>query len=87
MDAQTQILPYFRLLKRLESVQHIKNKPYFRPGIESEPDPFDETCSTRMWRFKMKIWVETLKTIEFGSCRYKSIRDPAPDVIAGPQSQ
>ena len=69
MDAQTQILPYFRLLKRLDAVQHIRNEPYFRPGIKSEPDPFDETCSTRKWKFKMKVWVETLKTVEFDGCR------------------
>ena len=64
MDARTK--------KRVDSVQHIKSKPYFRPGIEQDPDPFDETCSTRMWRFKMKVWVETMKAIESSSCRNKN---------------
>ena len=51
MDARTQ--------KRMASVQHIKQKPYYRP-LSEEPDP-TATCSSRLWKWKMKVWVETLK--------------------------
>ena len=74
MDPRTQ--------KRISSVAHIKSKAYYRPVIE-EPDPIDEACSTRMWRFKMKVWVATLKRRQTCDEDQPQHEDAAPDVIAG----
>ena len=46
--------------KRVAQVRHIQSKPYYKPVIE-EPNPFMENCSTRMWKYKMRVWVERLK--------------------------
>ena len=72
-----------RTAKRYASVQHIKQKPYYRPGIE-DPNPF-ETCPTRAWRYKMKVWVVTLKTVHQDQLPQQE--NPAHDVTAGSQSQ
>ena len=77
MDTRTQ--------KRIASISHIKSKPYYRPVIE-EPDPFAENCSTRMWKHKMKSWVEMLKrTQTFDQHQQLQHDDAAPDVMAGSQ--
>ena len=51
MDARTQ--------KRIASVQHVKQKSYYR-RLSEEPDP-TATCSTRLWKGKMKVWVRALR--------------------------
>ena len=73
MDARTQ--------KRIASVQHIKQKLYYRPLIQ-EPDPLDEGCSTRAWKYAMKVWVETLKKNAFNEGQPQHA-DAAPDVMTG----
>ena len=71
-----------RTAKRYASVQHIKQKPYYRPGIIEDPDPF-EPCPTRLWRHKMKIWVVTLKRLQaFDRDQLSQHEDAAPDVTA-----
>ena len=77
MDARTR--------KRIGSVAHIKSKPYYKPIID-EPDPVADNCSTRMWKFKMKLWVETLKSMQ--PCDRDQLPrhgGAAPDVTAGIQ--
>ena len=77
-----------RTKKRLESVQHIKAKPYFRPGLVEEPNPLDETCSTRTWKYKMREWVLALKkTQTFDQDQLPQQENPAHDVTAGSQPQ
>ena len=49
-----------RTVKRAAQVAHIRSKPYYVP-IDVEPDPFVENCPTRMWKYRMRAWVETLK--------------------------
>ena len=73
MDARTQ--------KRIASVQHIKQKLYYRP-LSQEPDPLDEGCSTRAWKYAMKVWVETLKKNAFNEGQSQHA-DAAPDVMTG----
>ena len=68
--------------KRYASVQHIKQKPYYHPGVIEDPDPF-EACPTRAWRYKMKVWVLTLKRMQaFDRDRLPQKIDAAPDVMA-----
>lgn len=50
-----------RMAKRMAQVWHIEQKPYYRPGLAEQPDPSAQTCSTRMWKYKMNVWVQTLK--------------------------
>ena len=50
-----------RTAKRMVQVQHIEQKSYYRPGLVEEPDPSAQTCSTRMWKYKMRVWVDTMK--------------------------
>ena len=68
-----------RTAKRVAQVQHIKGKPYFRAGLVDEPDPL-AICATRMWKWKMKVWVETLKKAH--TCDQDQLpqheEDPAP---------
>ena len=64
----------------MASVQHIKQKPYYRP-LSEEPDP-TATCSTRLWKWKMKVWVETLKE---QADRAPRRANAAQDVAAGSQ--
>ena len=52
MDAKT--------AKRVAQIQRVKGKPYFRAGLIEEPDPL-AVCATRMWKWKMSVWVQTLK--------------------------
>ena len=52
MDAKT--------AKRVAQVHDIKGKPYYRAGLIDEPDPL-AICATRMWKWKMNVWVQTLK--------------------------
>ena len=49
-----------RTAKRVAQVAHIISKPYYTP-VDSEPDPLVENCPTRMWKYRMRVWVETLK--------------------------
>ena len=53
MDSQT--------AKRVAQVAHIRSKPYYVP-VDVEPDPLVENCPTRLWRYRMRVWVETLKS-------------------------
>ena len=55
-----------RTAKRMAHVRHIKQKPYYRPGLVEQPDPSAQTCSTRMWKYKMRVWVETMKKTQNG---------------------
>ena len=74
MDGQTE--------KRFASVQHIKQKLYYRPGVVEDPDPF-EACPTRAWRCKMKEWVLTLKRMQaFDRDRLPQKEDAARNVIS-----
>ena len=70
-----------RMQKRYASVQHIKQQWYYRPGVvDDEPDP-GENCPTRMWRFKMLVWVIALKrAFQDQEPRHE---DAAPDLMAG----
>ena len=69
----------WRTAKRISQVEHIKGKPYYVP-IAEEPDPYTEEVSTRMWRYNMRCWVQTLKA------QAEPRRDNAAhDVMAGPQ--
>lgn len=72
-----------RTAKRIAQVQRIKGKRYYVPVAE-EPDPV-AICATRMWKFKMKVWVETLKKTH--ACNQDQLpqheEDPAPAVMAG----
>ena len=71
-----------RMQKRYASVQHIKQMPYYRPGVvHDEPDPFDKTCPTRMRRYKLRVWVIALKRA-YQEPRHE---DAAPDLMAGPE--
>ena len=69
-----------RMQKRYASVQLIKHQWYYRPGVvDDEPDPFDENCPTRMWGFKMRVWVIALKrAFQDQEARHE---DSIPDVI------
>ena len=70
-----------RMQKRLASVQHIKQQWYYKPGLaDEEPDPFDETCPTRMWRHKVRVWFVTLKRA-FDQHKEPQREDAVPDVI------
>ena len=70
-----------RTAKRYASVQHIKQKWYYRPGDIDEPNPF-ETCPTRRWRYKMRVWVLALKRA-FDQDQEPQHEDAAPDLMAG----
>ena len=50
-----------RTAKRVAQVAHIRSKPYYTP-IHVEPDPFVENCPTRLWKYRMRVWVEALKS-------------------------
>ena len=50
-----------RTAKRMAQVRDIEQKSYYRPGFVEEPDPSAQTCSTRMWKYKVRVWVETMK--------------------------
>ena len=71
-----------RTAKRVGSVQHIQNKPYYRKVI-GEPDPF-ETCPTRTWRHKMRVWVLALKRMQ-DQDQLPQREDAAAAVMAGSQ--
>ena len=73
-----------RTAKRYASVQHIKQKPYYRPGVIDDPNPFDETCATRAWKYKMKVWVATLKRMHAQE-QLPQPENAAPDLMEGPQ--
>ena len=49
-----------RTAKRIAQIDHIKSKAYYSDVVQ-EPDPLDETMSTRMWRHTVKLWIEDLK--------------------------
>ena len=67
------------------AIEHIKAKPYYRPVIE-EPDPVADNISTRMWKHRMKTWVELLKRTQACDPDQRSQHeDAAPDVMAGTQ--
>ena len=51
-----------RTAKRVAQVAHIKSKPYYVPMDDVEPDPFAENCPTRMFKYRMRLWVEALKS-------------------------
>ena len=72
-----------RVAKRVAQVQRIKRKKYYVPVAE-EPDPI-ATCATRMWKFKMKVWVETLKKAHTRNQDQlpQHEENPAPEVMAG----
>ena len=71
-----------RTAKRYASVQHVKQQWYYRPGVtDDEPDPFDETCPTRKWRYNMHLWVKALKRA-FRD-QEPQHQDAAPDLMAG----
>ena len=70
-----------RQAKRVASVQQIKQKPYYRPGVvDEEPDPLDETCPTRKWRYKLRVWVVALKRMQ----EQERGNAAAHDLMAGP---
>ena len=69
-----------RTAKRQASVEHVKRKRYYKPGVvHDEPDPFDKTCSTRRWRYHMRWWVMALK--EASQDQEVRHEDLVPDVI------
>ena len=72
-----------RTAKRVAQVQHIKGEKYYAPVAE-EPDPV-AMCATRMWKFKMKVWVETLKKTHTRNQDQlpQQEEDPAPEVTTG----
>ena len=76
-----------RTAKRVAQVQQIKGKPYYA-RVAKEPDPV-ESCSTRMWKFKMRSWVQELKTTR--TCDQDQLpqheEDPAHDVMASSQGR
>ena len=53
MDARTQ--------KRVAQITHIKQKAYYEK-VHDEPDPFrDREMSTRMWKYTVRVWIQSLK--------------------------
>ena len=53
MDARTQ--------KRVAQIAHIKQKAYYEK-VHDEPDPFrDREMSTRMWKYTVRVWIQSLK--------------------------
>ena len=68
-----------RTAKRYASVQHIKRQWYYKPGVVEDLNPF-ETCPTRAWRYKMRVWVVTLKRA-FDQAQEQQLEDSTPDLM------
>ena len=71
-----------RTAKRMAQVAHIKSKPYYVP-MDVEPDPFAENCPTRMFKYRMRVWVEALKSRARKSGAPEHEEEEALDVTAG----
>ena len=68
-----------RTAKRIAQIDHIRSKAYYSDVVQ-EPDPLDETMSTRMWRHTVKLWIEDLK--KKNKLRKNDQQRAAPDVTA-----
>ena len=51
-----------RTQKRIDDILRARSRECYQPGLIEEPDPLDETISTRKWRYNMKMWIRALKT-------------------------
>ena len=65
------------MAKRVAQVAHIKSKPYYSPIYDIEPDPFAENRPTRLWKYRMRVWVEALKSRARKGC----LPDHADEVL------
>ena len=50
-----------RVSRRIEDVDHIQAKTYFRPDHPA-PDPYERTISTCLWKYFVRCWDKAMKT-------------------------